>query len=371
MKPLTPDLVIEWRTHSKAARILSHLLFWVVVFSSSFYFIKSSYDPYRDTALSYLSPMRNTLGIALFFYPLMYWLTPRFLLKKKWVLFLAGIISVGFVYVLFEAIGEKMVFQFCGECRLKAQELNPDYLSVIQKALIDNILFKASQIGLIFNLFSGLILPIAIKSSLGYYRIYSQNLQFARDKAQLELNFLKAQVNPHFLFNTLNNLYGSILAKRTEQSAEIVSRLSGFMRYSLQNVDRKSILLSEEMDLINDYIELEKLRLNHTQVSFHHNIRNTTRSIPPLLFIPLIENAFKYHTDIPDNLIVISIKDDTDFIHFTCTNNFDPEGPLKDSGGFGLSNLRRRLALYFGKNYVLSTSRDRSTFSVQLKFPVS
>ena len=178
-----------------------------------------------------------------------------------------------------------------------AEEKNPDYLNIIQKNLIDNILYKSSNIGLFFNLFSSLILPIAIKSSLGYYQFYTKTLQLEKEKVQLELNFLKAQVNPHFLFNTLNNLYGLIVHKRIDESAETVTRLSDFMRYSLENANKKSISLSEEIKLINNYIELEGLRLNNTKVTFTTNANENKKSLPPLLFIPLVENAFKYNID--------------------------------------------------------------------------
>ena len=346
----------------------SHVLFWLLVFGSSFYLIKASFDPYKDTALSYLSPLRNTLGIALFYYPLTYLLIPQLLKDRKWNRFFAYFIMLLFAYILVEAIGEKVIFQYCDECIAKAEQVNPDYLSVIRKSLIDNILFKGSQIGLFLNLFSGLILPFAIKNSLGYYKAYSQNLQISKDKAELELNFLKAQVNPHFLFNTLNNLYGTIIQKRNDQSAEVVTRLSDFMRYSLQNADRKSIPLSEEIELIKNYIELEKIRMNHAKVSFGCRVQNNTFEIPPLLFIPLLENAFKYITDKRDAQIIVNMDEREGSLDFSIRNNYNSNRITNESGGFGLSNLKKRLDLYFPEKYSLETSKTDSTFIAELKF---
>ena len=264
-------------------------------------------------------------------------------------------------------MGEKMVFYYCDSCRLMAEEYNPDYLSVIQKSIIDNVLFKGSNFGLILNLFSGLILPIAIKSSLGYYQFYTKNLQLEKEKVQLELNFLKAQVNPHFLFNTLNNLYGLIIHKRVDESAETVTRLSNFMRYSLENASKSDILLSEEIDLIKNYIELEKLRLNHTQVTFKEDSPNSETSIPPLLFIPLIENAFKYNTDKKDTQISMELKVLGHTLDFSIENSFDDNLRKNDVGGLGLSNLKKRLDLYFPHKYVYKVEQENSAYKAYLK----
>ncbi|MDW3647622.1 MAG: histidine kinase [Bacteroidia bacterium] len=366
MKTLSLEHIFEKRNSSKSGRIVSHLLFWLVVFGSSFYLIKSSFDPYRDTALSFLSPLRYTLGIALFYYPLMYRLIPQLLKDKNWFRFFIYLSLLILIYVLFEAIGEKVVFEYCDECVAQAEQINPDYLSVIQKGLIDNILFKGSQIGLFLNLFSGVLLPFAIKNSLGYYRAYAQNLQFSKDKVQLELNFLKAQVNPHFLFNTLNNLYGAIIKKRNDQSAEIVTRLSDFMRYSLQNVDRTTIALQEEIELINNYLELEKIRMNHVEVSFVYEVQDGTYEIPPLLFIPLLENAFKYSTDKTGSKIVIRMHEQDQRLSFSIQNNYHADRSLKERGGFGLTNLKKRLDIYYPGKYSLETSKNDSVFHAEL-----
>ncbi|MEM8892320.1 MAG: histidine kinase, partial [Bacteroidota bacterium] len=287
---------------------------------------------------------------------------------RSWTRFFIYLSLLIFAYILYEAISEKVIFQFCQECIAKAEQINPDYLSVIQKGIIDNFLFKASQIGLYLSLFSSVLLPLAIKNSLGYYKAYAQNLQFSKDKVQWELNFLKAQVNPHFLFNTLNNLYGNIIKERNDQSAEIVTRLSDFMRYSLENADRRSIPLQEEIELINNYLELEKIRLNHVEVSFASDVKQGAQEIPPLLFIPLLENAFKYTTDKADSEIRISLQEQEEMLNFSIQNSYNPEKRSKESGGFGLRNLKRRLDLYYPDKHSLKTSKNESVFCADLRF---
>ena len=364
---MTLDTIIEQRNSSKKLRIASHVLFWIVLFISSYYLTQNSLNTYNQTPLRYLSPLRSTIELISFFYPLMYLLIPYFFQKKRWIPFILYFILLLFFFILIEAIGEKMIFYYCDSCTEMAAEKNPDYLSVIQKAVLDNILFKASSIGLYFSLFSGLLLPIAIKSSLGYYQIHIKNLELEKEKVQLELNFLKAQVNPHFLFNTLNNLYGLIIHKRVDDSAETVTRLSDFMRYSLNNAHKKSILLSEEVQLINNYIELESLRLNHTKVSFVTNINETELSLPPLLFIPLIENAFKYNIDKKDTNLLIDLNIDDAILKLTVQNTFDEHKNKNEVGGLGLSNLKKRLNLYYSDNYKYDVEIEKSVYKVSLK----
>lgn len=368
---MTLDAIIEKRNTARIPRIVSHILFWVVLYSSSYFLIQGSLDAYKDTPLSYLTPLRNTIGLALVFYPLMYVFVPRFMKQKRWLVFILSLAGLTLFYVFIEALGEKLVFHFCDSCRAMAEEKNPDYLSVIQKSLGDNFLFKASNFGLFFNLFSSLILPIAIKSSLGYYQVHNRNLQLEKEKVQLELNFLKAQVNPHFLFNTLNNLYGLIIHKRVDESAETVTRLSDFMRYSLENAHKKEIPLSDEITLIQNYIELEKLRLNHTKVSFTTAIDHENKNLPPLLFIPLIENAFKYSVDKKGATIAIDLQAQDNELHFTIQNTFDPQKSKQEVGGLGLSNLQKRLALYFSDTYVYDVTIKDSMYKAYLKLTLS
>lgn len=339
-------------------RILSHLLFWTVLFLSSFVLVKTSFDPYRNTPLSYLTPLRQTLGLALFFYPLMYLIIP-FALRKKWGLFILSICLLTLFYLFIDAVGEKMTYQYCESCLIEVKARNMNYITVVQKGIIDNMLFRASNIGFFVTLFSGLLLPIAIKYAIDYY-------QAERDKVQLELNFLKAQVNPHFLFNTLNNLYGLILHKRIDQSAETVNRLSDFMRYSLDNAHKQTIAISEEIKLIENYVELEKLRLNHTQVDFEVQTDIEDQHLPPLLFIPLVENAFKYNVDKPDTRIEIALRIDRDSLAFTIENTFDETRSASEQGGLGLSNLQKRLDIYFPDRYTYQVQMDGGIYSARL-----
>lgn len=354
---MVENLIIKRRSEARF-RILSHLLFWLVLFLSSYFLVKTSYDPYRDTPLSYLTPLRQTLGLAFFFYPLMYLIIPM-ALKKRWGSFFISIGLLTLFYIILDVVGEKLVYTYCEYCRSEVKARQADYMTVIQKGIVDNILFRGSNIGFFINLFSGLLLPIAIKYAIDYY-------QSEKDKIQLELNFLKAQVNPHFLFNTLNNLYGLILHKRIDQSAETVNRLSDFMRYSLENAHKKTISFSEESKLIENYVELEKLRLNYTEVSFTVNTDRENQDLPPLLFIPLIENAFKYNLDKANTRIDIDLLVHNNRLDFKIANTFNEDKGNKEQGGLGLSNLKKRLEIHFPDRYTYEVKIDNSIYSASL-----
>ena len=360
--------LIHKRNTNIKYRIGSHIVFWTLLFFSTFVIVKFSFDIYRNTPLSYLTPLRNVIGVILVFYPLMYVVLPHFLKKRSWLISMSFLVLLVFLYVAFDAATEKLVFQYCTSCLTLALEYNPKYISVIQKSYIENILFKASNFQLFLQLFSSLILPIAIKTSLGYYNYYIKNLELEKEKVHFELNFLKAQVNPHFLFNTLNNLYGLVMLKRTDKSIDTISRLSEFLRYTLDNANKKTIQLSEEVNLITNYIELEKLRLNHSEVQLNIDVDQNETTIPPLLFIPLLENAFKYNLDKEgcDILIDMNVKDR--FLQFKVQNTFGNSNGNKKSGGLGLVNLDKRLKLYFQDDYAYEVIKDSSTYTALLNF---
>ena len=162
-----------------------------------------------------------------------------------------------------------------------------------------------------------------------------------------------------------------VIHKRIDESAETITRLSDFMRYSLDNAHQKDISLSEEITLIQNYIELEKLRLNHTKVSFTTTIDHENKSLPPLLFIPLIENAFKYSVDKKETTITIDLQMQDNELHFTIQNTYDPQKSKQEVGGLGLSNLQKRLALYFSDTYVYDVTIEDSMYKANLKLTLS
>jgi len=179
---------------------------------------------------------------------------------------------------------------------------------------------------------------------------------------------LQSQVNPHFFFNMLNNLYGWV-DKDTQKAKILILKLSDMMRYSIYEGEKETVSLSEEMVYLEHYIELHKMRYHKAiDVQFDYQIKDEDYQIMPLLFIILLENAFKHGVEnLRKNAYVhIQMKASNHKVHFEIENNFDPSENAK-SGGIGLKNLKRRLELVYPKKHDLSYSTVDNVYKAELK----
>lgn len=202
------------------------------------------------------------------------------------------------------------------------------------------------------------------------YRKLKQATQLLRiEKQEAELNYLKSQTNPHFLFNTLNNIY-SLARDKSPLAPESIMRLSKIMRFMLYDTSGDFISIEQELKVINDYIALEKLRYDTSLVvDFNYDIEDMKQALPPLLLIPLVENAFKHGVsetrDRPFINIHLSVNNRR--LNFVVKNSAD-EGNvgrhIKEN--IGLSNLRRQLELQY-KEYELTANQDGKIFIAQMK----
>ncbi len=188
-----------------------------------------------------------------------------------------------------------------------------------------------------------------------------QALKNENSKAKLAL--LKNQINPHFFFNTLNNLY-SLIKKDPNVAQEYVLKLSDMMRFTIYDGKEETVFLKDEINYLNNFITLQTARYHKTiDLKFIQNIKNLEHSIPPLLFIILLENAFKHGVEklIDNAFIHIELEESTSHIIFSITNNFDPETQSK-SRGIGLKNLKDRLELLYpkGKHKLTIHSQNQS-----------
>jgi len=186
------------------------------------------------------------------------------------------------------------------------------------------------------------------------------------EKTKTELLHLKSQVNPHFFFNTLNNLYG-LVGKDAKKGQELILKLSDMMRYSIYEGEKDWVTLKEEVDYLKNYIELHKMRY-HKKIDIIFNCQiEEGYKVLPLLFIILLENAFKHGVErLRDsayvNVNMITVNDE---IQFTVENNFDISEDIKGSG-IGLKNLKRRLELVYPNKHKLSFSTIENVYKVQL-----
>lgn len=191
--------------------------------------------------------------------------------------------------------------------------------------------------------------------------------QLKNEKAKAELMLLKSQVNPHFFFNMLNNLYG-LVAKDTKKAQELILKLSDMMRYSIYEGEKEIVTLEEEIDYLKNYIELHQMRYHKKIViDFNANIDENCKVVP-LLFIILLENSFKHGVEtLRENAFVkVDVVSDKNEIQFTVENNFGSHGNNGNKSGIGLNNLRRRLALIYPNKHKLSFLIVENIYKAQL-----
>lgn len=202
-----------------------------------------------------------------------------------------------------------------------------------------------------------------------YRKLKEVAQQLRIEKQEAELNYLKSQTNPHFLFNTLNNIY-SLARDKSDLAPESILRLSKILRFMLYETGGPYIAIEQELKIMDDYIALERLRYDESlRVNFNYDIEDMKQALPPLLLIPLVENAFKHGTSETRNQpfidIHLSVKNRRlAFIVKNSTDVFTGEHPVNEN--IGLSNLRRQLELLYTE-YDLSIAHRESAFTAELK----
>ncbi len=220
----------------------------------------------------------------------------------------------------------------------------------------------------IIHLVFGLIYHATIYFILATARLHARNQELIIEKKVSELNYLKSQTNPHFLFNTLNGIY--VLAReKSDVTADTVLRLSDILRYMLYVTQSEQVPLRQEVQIMEDYIELEKLRYDGSlNVSFDVSIDDPQQMIPPLLFIHLVENAFKHGASeaLTHSFISIDLTVQKEKLRFSIRNSVvqnDSPNTIKEN--IGLTNLRRQLSLLF-TDYQLDLQRTADSFTANL-----
>lgn len=208
---------------------------------------------------------------------------------------------------------------------------------------------------------------IAVGLLTELYRQMLEKKELEQEKSKAELALYKAQINPHFLFNTLNTIYSLVITK-SDRAEQAFVQFTEMMKYLYTNTSADFIPLSAEADYIRQYISLQKFRLNeHTKVDFSVTVRDNTAVIAPMLLMTFVENAFKYGVSShSDSLIAISLVQDGDNIRFNVRNSIFPESLTGKKDGIGLANCRKRLALIYPDTHTLRISDSGDVFEVEL-----
>ena len=195
-----------------------------------------------------------------------------------------------------------------------------------------------------------------------------RNSEIDKERISNELLFLKQQVNPHFLFNALNNIY-SMTISTSKPASEAILKLSSILRYMLYEADKKLVDLHDELNIISDYIELQKLRIaDNVALNYQVNGEVKNQKITPLLLIPLIENAFKYGVDnIGNSFIEISISITDNKLKLLVSNQVVKQAQrMEKDSGIGIKNIKRRLDLLYPGKYSFKTEENQDIFTVLL-----
>lgn len=212
--------------------------------------------------------------------------------------------------------------------------------------------------------------PIVSSSVLWFIvnvlRLQKEQIQLIESKRETEINFLKSQINPHFIFNTLNNIYYLVFEK-SEKSLKAIEQLSGLMRYMTYESQNETIAIQREIDYVEDFIQLESMRIaGEAQVVFEKNIQNPEFRIPPLLMIPFVENGFK-HGIVSNVEKPFKIKLTQNGTLLTLETENVINSYIKDEhSGVGIANIKKRLQLYFPNNHSLRITSENNIYYVKL-----
>jgi len=346
-------MIIE--TKFKGSRLLSHILFWVAYigfFILQYSLFKKSDVPITSTAGSLILTAIIDIAAAYF---TVYYLLPHFLFKKKYVLFgLLFILSAGIAI-----IGQRALMYY-----ISYPLFYPEWVDEAGSFWKINPFYSLLNIYTVVGLFA------SIKLVKYWFENQQMKSELENKNKTSELALLRTQLNPHFLFNTLNNIDALILTN-PEKASDAIIKLSDIMRFMLYDTNTDVVLLDKEINYLKSYIALQQMRYKDPKfVKFTNEGNCNGKTIAPMLFIPFVENAFKHGTKnvkSPGIEIYLSCKEDS--VNFDVINHFDGTQEInKDkTPGIGLANTKRRLELLYPGKHELRITKDNGFYTSSLK----
>jgi sensor histidine kinase YesM len=215
------------------------------------------------------------------------------------------------------------------------------------------------------------MMSFVFRIAIDYFRVKRQAEQMLEQKGLAELNLLKSQVQPHFLFNTLNNIYYEAF-REAPRTALLIGRLSDIMRYFVDESPKEKVTLATEIKFLENYIALEEIRIRHgVKVTFDQQYDGNPL-IPPMLLMTFVENIFKHGIDrsARGNAFTITLQQEGNYLTFTTCNGLPAETPPVIHAGIGLINLEKRLILLYGNRFELRTTQTGNSYKAFLKIPL-
>ncbi|TXG37520.1 histidine kinase [Seonamhaeicola maritimus] len=329
-------------------------MFWLGYFAFNVLRWGNYFDDYEYSFKSNVVEFAIHIVIV---YSNIFYLIPKFILRKKYKTYLAIVVFILFmVYVIRTGLNYVLV----------TKEAYPE--SVVPSSFFD--------INYIIEVILGELYVISFVTSIKFivewFLEKKKNEDLAKLQLSTELKYLRTQIQPHFFFNTLNNLYALALQK-SDNAPKLVIKLSEMMQYVLYEIDGPKTDLLNEIKHINNYMDIERLRFdNRVEVDLDITGDIEDVKVPPLLLLSFVENCFKHGMKGNDFLkIKMSFKLlNNGYLEFSLINNFNPEISREPLSGIGNENAKRRLNLLFSSNYVLESKEEGDIYNLFLKIPV-
>jgi sensor histidine kinase YesM len=330
--------------------LLLHLSFWGVYLSFFLYRV-SSYQRGEELDWSRVITIATIQVIfaAIISYANYFYLLPKLLENKKTLAYVLQFILLFAVVIAIRIIIDRYLHDL--------ESARSNYLHSTR------YLVQVVTSNLFIVIFVGML-----RFAKDWFELDAKRKEIEREKLMAEVNFLKAQINPHFLFNTLNNLYYLAYSK-SDNTTEVIDKLSKMMRYMIYESNHPKVLLSKEIEYMQNYVSLERLRLNNeTPVKFEVIGEPADNRIAPLIFITFLENAFKHGVSNVQKecWVSVSIAVNGNTVTYTVENSKIPERPKDPKSGIGLANIKRRLELSYPDNFELNVQDLPDRYTVQL-----
>lgn len=349
--------------NKKIISIIAHLAAWACFFALPYLVLFPRMLDAQFTMSDHLiaTIICNNVFLVIFYYTNTQLLIPQLLMREKWGLYIFSILASLFLFLFLP----KYIAGLIASPEIRPfvnldSPRNQNRPRMRRRGIVDT--YNTAIFFLVFTV--GTCIAVIQR----WLKTEETRKETESQKLSTELSFLKSQINPHFFFNTLNNIY-SLAIVRSEKTAPAVMKLSSIMRYLLTETTQDLVPLQNEVDFIHNYIELQQVRLTEkTKVIFKSEGEIENKIVAPLIFIPFVENAFKYGISTKhESTIEIQLKVFENKLVLTVKNYIVPsESNMLENTGIGINNVKRRLELMYPEKHTLSYHASDNYYYVHL-----
>lgn len=324
--------------------LLLHVFYWLLIIFNGI-LSRAVYSKSGLDVLDVTIFLANFLG----FYVNYFFVAPRFFNPNRFYMMIVGFFVGVFIFVLFRYSMEELLLPALTGFRNYAEGTTFLYY------FYDNIYYSS--------------LTVFVSTNLWFFKYYfkveEERNRLVEERKHAQLQALKTQINPHFIFNSLNNIY-SLVYQNSDKSLPAIEKLSELLRYSTKDLEKDVISLDKEIGYIESLIGLEKLRIKNPELLvIEKNINHPKINISPMLLVPFVENAFK-HGDFREKGFVLKVSDDNKVLHFYL-HNYKNQKVKDTASGIGIDNVKKRLEILYPKKHELYIKDLESEFIVDLR----